>query len=90
MQVYHNIKLCISSRPEPVFQKAFGHHPSLGLQDLTQADIEAVVDDFWESCHLSRRIKPGLARRNWKSFGPSNNAPEECFSGLPCSEKHPG
>ena len=42
-----NIKLCLSSRPWPVFEKAFQTLPTLRLQDLTYQDmVQYVVDKF--------------------------------------------
>ncbi|KAK3998028.1 hypothetical protein QBC44DRAFT_279440, partial [Cladorrhinum sp. PSN332] len=50
------VKICISSRPEPALQKAFGHHPKLRLQDLTQRDIALVVDKFLGKLHSQNRM----------------------------------
>ena len=36
---YPNVKICLSSRPWPVFEDAFAQGPSLMLQDLTYSDI---------------------------------------------------
>ncbi|PSN64202.1 hypothetical protein BS50DRAFT_558642, partial [Corynespora cassiicola Philippines] len=38
-----NTKLCISSRPWPVFLNAFATFPGLVLQDLTRGDIEEYI-----------------------------------------------
>ncbi|KAH6971068.1 hypothetical protein BKA56DRAFT_661025 [Ilyonectria sp. MPI-CAGE-AT-0026] len=38
------IKICVSSRPLPVFQKALSQYPGLRLQDLTEDDIYLVVE----------------------------------------------
>jgi hypothetical protein len=40
-----NIKLCVSSRPLPIFADAFGHMPLLRLQDLNYNDISKHVRD---------------------------------------------
>ena len=37
------VKVCISSRPLPLFEKAFRTSPSLRLQDLTAGDIQRYV-----------------------------------------------
>lgn len=41
-----NIKLCVSSRPSPVFEKLFANAPGLRLQDLTREDIKDYVNDI--------------------------------------------
>ncbi len=33
------LRVCVSSRPEPIFQKRLGNLPALRLQDLTREDI---------------------------------------------------
>jgi hypothetical protein len=43
-----NLKLCISSRPLLVFEKAFSSVPNLRLQDLTKQDITRFVRDSLE------------------------------------------
>jgi hypothetical protein len=40
------IKLCVSSRPEPSFNKALKQVPKLRLQDLTRPDMQAYVKNF--------------------------------------------
>lgn len=40
-----NVKVCVSSRPLPVFERAFNGLPSLRLQDLTFEDIRSFVKD---------------------------------------------
>jgi hypothetical protein len=40
------VKMCVSSRPEPAFQKKYGSQPRLRLQDLTQRDIETFCNEF--------------------------------------------
>jgi hypothetical protein len=39
------IKICVSSRPHVVFEKAFATWPSLRLQDLTYNDVRNYVED---------------------------------------------
>lgn len=41
----NHLKLCISSRPWPVFDDIFEHAPGLKLQDLTRPDIKLYVED---------------------------------------------
>ena len=40
-----SVKICVSSRPYPVFQTAFGEFPHLRLEDLTRDDIKVYVAD---------------------------------------------
>ncbi|KAH7117586.1 hypothetical protein B0J11DRAFT_617455 [Dendryphion nanum] len=42
---HDNVKLCVSSRPWPVFEDAFERSPSLKIEDLTFKDIENYVYD---------------------------------------------
>ncbi|RYP61146.1 hypothetical protein DL771_010220 [Monosporascus sp. 5C6A] len=37
------VKVCVSSRPEPVFQRTLGRYPTLKMQDLTGPAIHAYV-----------------------------------------------
>ena len=47
------IKLCLSSRPEPAFEKYLGERPKLRLQDLTNHDIHRFVTAGLEPVLLS-------------------------------------
>jgi hypothetical protein len=38
-----NTKICLSSRPLPLFEQTFSHHPGLRLQDLTEGDIRRFI-----------------------------------------------
>jgi hypothetical protein len=40
-----NIKLCVSSRPEPILQDCLKNYPKLRLQDLTSEDIRQYAAD---------------------------------------------
>ncbi|MCJ1242802.1 hypothetical protein MMC14_010811 [Varicellaria rhodocarpa] len=51
-----NIKVCLSSRPWPVFVEAFHFVPSLKLQDLTFNDMLQYVHDKFHSDPRTRRI----------------------------------
>jgi hypothetical protein len=44
-----HIKICVASRPWPVFQDAFNKSPSLALQDLTRRDIEFYVNTNFDN-----------------------------------------
>ncbi|KAH7033579.1 uncharacterized protein B0I36DRAFT_383412 [Microdochium trichocladiopsis] len=39
LQRHSNTKLCVSSRPEPIFERSLQRYPHLRLQDLTYHDI---------------------------------------------------
>lgn len=39
------LKICVSSRPLPIFEDAFGHCLSLRVQDLTQHDTKTLAKD---------------------------------------------
>lgn len=54
LAAYPNVKLCVSSRPWPIFEDAFQNGPSLMLQDLTHPDLVKFVE-------LSFRQNPGYA-----------------------------
>lgn len=52
-----NIKVCLSSRPWPVFRDAFHGLPSLALQDLTYNDIEAYINSALEENILTEIVQ---------------------------------
>ncbi|KXJ86395.1 hypothetical protein Micbo1qcDRAFT_126350, partial [Microdochium bolleyi] len=39
MSRHKHVKVCVSSRPEPIFERSLQHYPHLRLQDLTRRDI---------------------------------------------------
>ncbi|KAL0933333.1 uncharacterized protein CTRU02_212296 [Colletotrichum truncatum] len=43
------VKICVSSRPEPAFERHLGQFPMLRRQDLTRRDIEKYTEDFLQS-----------------------------------------
>ncbi|TVY31187.1 Vegetative incompatibility protein HET-E-1 [Lachnellula hyalina] len=43
------VKLCVSSRPEPVFIRRLETFPNLKLQDLTRQDMRAYVSSFLQT-----------------------------------------
>lgn len=61
-----NIKICVSSRPLPIFVKAFAGKPSLRLQDLTFDSIRTYADKqlspLIESRFLNSRNDEKLAK----------------------------
>ena len=52
------VKMCVSSRPEILFQRKFAANPQLKLQDLTARDIEKVANDRLVSCLPELRRRP--------------------------------
>lgn len=44
---YENVKICVSSRPWPIFQGAFEKYPSLSLEALTRGDVATYVRDHF-------------------------------------------
>lgn len=40
-----NVKLCLSSRPEPLLQRRFSSYPQVRLQDLNRSDLELYARD---------------------------------------------
>ncbi|KAF2732209.1 hypothetical protein EJ04DRAFT_497353 [Polyplosphaeria fusca] len=53
----HSTKLCISSRPWPVFMNAFETCPGLVLQDLTRRDIQQYVRSRLEESPGMKRLQ---------------------------------
>lgn len=54
---YPNFKLCVSSRPWPIFQKEFGQGiEQLRMEDLTRSDIENHVKGRLSEDHFCRQI----------------------------------
>ena len=52
----HQVKICLSSRPWPVFEDAFRYIPSLKLQDLTSDDMVQYVADNLNGHVRARRL----------------------------------
>lgn len=48
-----DVKICLSSRPFPVFEKAFRDYPTMKLQDLTFQDMADYVRDTVSKHHLA-------------------------------------
>ncbi|KIW85631.1 hypothetical protein Z517_01023 [Fonsecaea pedrosoi CBS 271.37] len=58
---HDNVKICVSSRPWPVFREGLKRFSSLNLEDLTRKDVATYVrDHFEEDVHFRelRAIKP--------------------------------
>lgn len=51
-----DFKVCVSSRPWPIFEKSFSDVPHIQLQDLSVGDIRQYVDDYLDSAPKVRRI----------------------------------
>lgn len=41
---YHHLKLCVSSRSEPLFQVTLSPYPHLRMQDLNAPDVNAIIE----------------------------------------------
>ena len=53
-----NAKVCVSSRPWSIFEKAFREIPSLKLQDLTFGDmVQRVIDELSKDARMRRLIR---------------------------------
>ena len=63
LQRVPGIRLCVSSRPEPAFEKYLGHQPKLRLQDLTKHDIHRFVTATLEPVLLSNTEETHPASR---------------------------
>jgi hypothetical protein len=44
---HENVKVCVSSRPWPIFEGAFAAYPSLSLEALTRGDVATYVRDHF-------------------------------------------
>ena len=55
---YKNVKICLSSRPDKSFGKAFQSSPMLRLQDLTKRDIKAYVKAKLEQIPIKNFFSP--------------------------------
>ena len=53
-----NVKICISSRPEPRFQRMLQSLPQLKLQDLTADDIRKYSTDVLSHAHETTSLSP--------------------------------
>lgn len=66
-----NVKMCVSSRPWPVFADAFQNKPGLKLEDLTRNDIMHYVNHHFDKSVSFQRLKytdqiyPALPERIW-------------------------
>ncbi|KAK1762338.1 hypothetical protein QBC33DRAFT_286923 [Phialemonium atrogriseum] len=53
LQAVPHLKICVSSRPEPIFKRRLSKYPMLRLQDLTKSDIRKYTSVF-----LRRHFEP--------------------------------
>jgi hypothetical protein len=51
-----DFKICVSSRPWPIFEKSFCDVPHFQVQDLSVGDIRQYVDDYLDCAPKARRI----------------------------------
>lgn len=55
-----NTKICVSSRPEPIFKADLERFPKLKLQDLTRPDMEAYTKQFLKTkCSINFENETG-------------------------------
>ena len=52
-----SVKICVASRPWPIFEKAFKSRPSLMLQDLTALDIQLFVNNKFHEDAVFRELE---------------------------------
>ena len=64
LKIISNIKLCVSSRPENIFQDHFSEGSMLRVQDLTRKGIAAYVRSTLSPLQNS----PGMCSQSWESF----------------------
>lgn len=58
------VKMVVSSRPEPIYCDAFDDHPQLWMEILTHDDITAYVEDhIGKYIHKSQATSDGLVQR---------------------------
>lgn len=51
LRINHQIKICVSSRPEPAFQRQFTTHPHVIIHDVTSSDIKRFAEGILcQSC----------------------------------------
>jgi hypothetical protein len=56
-----DVKMCLSSRPEPTFRKRFSQYPKLRLEDLTTQDIRKyVTGEIRSSLSASSQSRPWI------------------------------
>ncbi|PQE05703.1 hypothetical protein CJF31_00004436 [Rutstroemia sp. NJR-2017a BVV2] len=56
------LKICLASRPDPVFKGEYSRHPNLKLQDLTERDIRKV-------CEKSIEVLTKNIPEDWTAWG---------------------
>ena len=76
-----NVKLCVSSRPEPILQDSLKFYPKLRLQDLTEEDIRQMVED--DLSPLEERLAESTHKKSKHDLIHTILVrPKESFSGL--------
>ncbi|KAK9234515.1 hypothetical protein V1525DRAFT_435556 [Lipomyces kononenkoae] len=61
---HQHVKLCVSSRPLPVFWSSFGHAPKIQLHELTSADMVRFIQDHFDGqtqMHVLLQANPEAA-----------------------------
>lgn len=52
------VKTCVSSRPHPIFERAFKVYPNLQLQDLTYDDLKYIIKSKLENQFTNSEAQP--------------------------------
>lgn len=66
-----NLKVCVSSRPEPLFASYFRYEMQLRLQDLNKADLREYAEKHVHSCDSL------LKRETFSDFMPNDSDPHQ-------------
>jgi hypothetical protein len=53
-----NVKLCVSSREEPIFNRYFSNTPSIKLHELTHGEMLKYATDILDKCPTTRTYSP--------------------------------
>lgn len=75
------IKLCVSSREDHSIVSAFQGSRQIQLQDLTEGDIAAIINDTLLTTGTSGNSRPGTLVAAWHSLTLYAHAQRESFSG---------
>ena len=60
---YPNVKVCVSSRPEPLFQRTLESYPTLQVQDFTFHPIRVYAERVLEEYRISLDINEDVYRK---------------------------
>jgi hypothetical protein len=83
-----NVKVCVSSRPWPIFEDIFGQCPKLRLQNLTYGDIAHYVEDTLSRHQVFKRLSKQQPQDALLLGREIVNKPMACSCGLSLSYDH--